>query len=255
MIALAALLLSLGVSDAVAAGLPGHPPRRVWAGPAVGATAAVALLVLLGVGLRETSIVAVATALVTWGWTGLRAGGDQDVARAWGGLGLLALSSALALLTPLTGHGGLVSTVLGHSGNAGLAALDAERAALGLAAVVALGSTANAVVRLVLILAGPEVVRSRSRLRGGRLIGPLERYLILGLAVAGAPTAAGLVVAAKSALRFPELSSTARRTASLEVAGEPLPDELTQVDALTEYVLIGSLTSWLLALAPVALLR
>ena len=88
--------------------------------------------------------------------------------------------------------------------------------------------------------------RRRGHRRGGRLIGPLERYLILGLALAGEPTAASLVVAAKSILRFPELASVARR--------EDRGERLDRVDAVTEYVLIGSLVSWAVALAPVALL-
>lgn len=64
--------------------------------------------------------------------------------------------------------------------------------------------------------------------RAGRWIGILERLLIYVLVLIGAAAAAGLVVAAKSILRFPEIS------------GKP-----AEIDP--EYVLIGSLASWLLA--------
>ena len=62
----------------------------------------------------------------------------------------------------------------------------------------------------------------------GRWIGILERLLIYLLVVAGQPAAAALVAAAKSILRFPEISG----------------DEPT---IRAEYVLVGSLASWLAA--------
>jgi hypothetical protein len=62
----------------------------------------------------------------------------------------------------------------------------------------------------------------------GRWIGPLERLLVFVFMVLGEPAGAGFVVAAKSILRYPEISGK-----------DP------QVDP--EYVLVGSMTSWLLA--------
>lgn len=62
----------------------------------------------------------------------------------------------------------------------------------------------------------------------GRWIGILERLLIYVLVLAGQAAAAGLVVAAKSILRYPEISAKPQRIAP-------------------EYVLIGSLASWLIA--------
>ena len=76
-------------------------------------------------------------------------------------------------------------------------------------------------------------------LKGGRLLGPMERLLIVGLGLAGNLTAASIVVAAKGLLRFPELSSR---------------KEQEQVHRLTEYFLVGSFVSWLLALGSLALL-
>jgi hypothetical protein len=59
----------------------------------------------------------------------------------------------------------------------------------------------------------------------GRWIGRFERTLIVLLLVSGAPTAVGLVVTAKSILRFPEITGD-------KPAMRP------------EYVLVGSLASW-----------
>lgn len=68
-------------------------------------------------------------------------------------------------------------------------------------------------------------------LKGGRLIGPLERLLIVALTLAGAlPIVAG-IFAAKGIVRFPEISADGARGSK------------------AEYFLVGSLVSWSLALA------
>lgn len=68
------------------------------------------------------------------------------------------------------------------------------------------------------------------RLKGGRLIGPIERLLLAGFAVAGAFPVVAALIAAKGIVRFPEI----RR-------------ETTGYQA--EYFLIGSLVSWAMAFA------
>jgi hypothetical protein len=96
--------------------------------------------------------------------------------------------------------------------------------------VVALFLTvpANWVVRLVLRLVRVETPKDTNR--AGRWIGILERLLVFVLVISGQAAAAGIVVAAKSILRFPEISSKPQQIAP-------------------EYVLVGSLASWLLAFA------
>jgi hypothetical protein len=84
----------------------------------------------------------------------------------------------------------------------------------------------NVLVRQV--LRASRQTGSQSQNRAGRWIGILERLLIYVLVLIGAAATAGLVVAAKSILRFPEISG---RPATID----------------PEYVLIGSLASWLLA--------
>lgn len=118
-------------------------------------------------------------------------------------------------------------------------ALDAtsdERAVVVIGLGLALVATANSVVRLVLALDGVRAdVAPADSVKGGRLIGPIERLVIFGSVLAGAPTIAGFVVAAKSLLRFPELNQKSR------------------IHETTEYVVIGSLASWGLALAAAVL--
>ncbi len=108
--------------------------------------------------------------------------------------------------------------------------------------VLLLGAPANAVVSAVLAWAGrrdrsaaadgvPPQGRIGSGLRGGRVIGPMERWLVLALAGAGIHAAIAALVAAKGVIRFPEIAQDAR-----EGSG-----------AKAEEFLIGSLTSWALA--------
>jgi hypothetical protein len=92
-------------------------------------------------------------------------------------------------------------------------------------------STGNLLVRLLLDAIGVPAVSNEKTLRGGRLLGPMERLFILVLAVAGQLTAASVVVAAKGLLRWPELRGSR----------EDGPSDLS------EYFLIGSFASWLLA--------
>ncbi len=117
-------------------------------------------------------------------------------------------------------------------------------------------STANVLVRLVLVSVGAMRPTHPSgdggepqpsdQLRGGRLLGPMERLLILGLGLSGQLTAAGLVIAAKGLIRFPELQSKRDDRITVEGVG---------IDEVTEYFLVGSFVSWLIALASLALTR
>jgi hypothetical protein len=116
-------------------------------------------------------------------------------------------------------------------------------------------ATANVVVRLVLLGVGamrpvlPDPgggPQPSDQLRGGRLLGPMERVLILGLGLAGQLTAAGLVIAAKGLIRFPELQAKRDDSTSVDGVG---------IDAVTEYFLVGSFVSWLVALVSLAVTR
>jgi hypothetical protein len=91
-------------------------------------------------------------------------------------------------------------------------------------------STSNIVVRLLLDATGVSAATNEGALKGGRLLGPMERVFILVLAVAGQLTAGAIVVAAKGLLRWPELQRSRAQGPT----------------AVSEYFLIGSFASWLL---------
>jgi hypothetical protein len=82
------------------------------------------------------------------------------------------------------------------------------------------------------------------KLKGGRLLGPMERLLIVGLGLGGQLTMATAVVAAKSIIRFPEINAQKAR----ENGG-------IGIDEVTEYFLVGSFASWILALGGLALVH
>jgi hypothetical protein len=103
-------------------------------------------------------------------------------------------------------------------------------------------SPGNRIVRIALQdEIGPDAAASSRApvvggLKGGRLIGPLERVLILGLFVANAAAVIAALIAAKGIVRFPEISKDA------------------EGGNRAEYFLIGSLVSWAVALAGVGAL-
>ncbi|GGK86195.1 hypothetical protein GCM10007382_02770 [Salinibacterium xinjiangense] len=144
-------------------------------------------------------------------------------------------------------HVGVISTVISSL------PLSAIAVAVGvtLFAIESANLTVRAALRPATAASRPVIVPvSRSRwwkrtaapalavadLRGGRLIGPVERVLIIALTLAGAlPIVAGLL-AAKGIVRFPEISS--------DGAG----------GSKAEYFLVGSLVSWAIAVAGAGLI-
>ena len=236
------LLVGLGVADLV------HSVRPVrWLPELVAAAAAVVLGLLAGLSSGRDLVAVLAIALVTVAW-GRAVTWGFGTGHAWLPLTVGGGSLGLALL--LAGFagdaGGVVGEWVGSTPLPLLGELDASGLLLLVGVVLVQLSTGNVLVRLVLLATdtmhpardgaptGPE-----TRLKGGRLLGPMERLLIVGLGVAGQVTAASLVIAAKGLLRFPELSSDRERE---------------RIHRLTEYFLVGSFVSWLVALGGVALL-
>lgn len=252
---LAIWLIGMGVADLVRG-----VARPLWVSAASGAGVVVLLGALSGVGeAHEVGVLAAALVpLVAWVWLADRAqrrasGHRRALFALAGGVALLAAFSGWA--EPIAGPLGEWLTSLRLAGR-GTAGLDATHALLVVGVLLVNIATANMIVRLVLVSIGAvrpidparvdPPVGPAAELRGGRLLGPMERLLIVGLGLAGQVTAAGLVIAAKGILRFPELQ--AKRSDTEEVTG-------VGIDAVTEYFLVGSFTSWLFALTSLALIR
>lgn len=240
------LLLGFAVSDLVFSARPmRHVPELVGAAVAV----SVGILGDLTSPRDLAALIVVALLVVAWGQSvtrGFRSG------RAVLPLAVLATSVLLGLvLSPLAGPvDGLLGAWLDRTPVGVLAGLEGDRALLLVAVVLLQLSTGNVLVRLVLTATGTVDPRRRTgrdvpsyRLKGGRLLGPMERVFIVGMGLAGQLTAASVVVAAKGLLRWPELQAS--RDEHGRGAG---------IHAVTEYFLVGSFLSWMLALAGLVLL-
>ncbi|GLJ78642.1 hypothetical protein [Microbacterium imperiale] len=110
----------------------------------------------------------------------------------------------------------------------GVVSLDLAVALVG--SLVFLVESGNVIVRASL-RGGVVAAAATNALRGGRLIGPLERILVFALTLTGAFTLLAAVLAAKGIVRFPEISRD-------DEGGDR-----------AEYFLVGSLVSWVVALA------
>jgi len=243
-------LMAIGIADLVAGGLAGEP-RGVGRAVAALCTAGVIVAVgggIAGFGLASTLGLLALVVLGDGAWIVLRLRTPPTHGNAWWALAALgsALGATLGMSFLWTGtYLPEIAAWFDSLPVPFLARLDFGQGTALIGVLVFQLATVNGIVRAVLAAAGTPAHRSELRLRGGRLIGPIERLLIFGLAIAGQPTAATLIVSAKSILRFPELSR--------QVGVGPSTTAATEVDFVTEYFLLGSLVSWLAALAPAIL--
>jgi hypothetical protein len=226
----------------------GHSIRPVRFVPeCVGAACAVVVGLVCGLtGLRDVlALVVIAAVVVGWGIT-VREGFGRDRAS----MPLLWLGAAFAVAVVLapaaSPAGGALEHWLAHDPLPVLEGLSADRVLMLFAAFLVQLSTGNVLVRLVLAATGTVnpakaggVDDPATQLKGGRLLGPMERVFILGLGLAGHLTAASIVIAAKGLLRFPELQSKV---------------DQVRIHRLTEYFLVGSFVSWLVPLVSLVLL-
>lgn len=159
---------------------------------------------------------------------------------------LLILGAGVATLILLSGLGSDADGLIGRWLVWVDASVPADRALIALGVLLVQVSTANQVVRLILASVGAVKPAGQpqpsDQLKGGRLLGSMERLLIVGLGLAGQLTLATAVVAAKSIIRFPEIS--AKRDPEAGRVG---------IDDVTEYFLVGSFASWIHAFAGLAL--
>lgn len=239
---LAVLLIGIAVTDLARS----IRPSRLL-GEVVGAVVTVVVGLLAGLTgpLDLVVLLLLAGVVVLWGETVTR---SLDRGPSW--LPLLVLGAAVLVVVVVSGAAGTPGGLLGwwlERVDLPLFATMGPQRWLALAAAFLLQlSTGNVLVRLVLAATGTMSPARRGgpddpelRLKGGRLLGPMERVFILGLGLAGHLTAASIVIAAKGLLRFPELRSEA---------------EQTRIHQLTEYFLVGSFVSWLVALSSLVLL-
>lgn len=242
---LAVLLIGVAVTDLAHSAL-----QRNVVPQCVGAAAAVAVSLVAGLTAPGELVALLVVVLAVLGWGFAVTRGFAPGGRAWQPLAVLgvALTVALAVapLAPTLPADGPLGRWLSAVPWPLASAQSPERILLLVALTLTQLSTGNVIVRLVLSATGTVVAAQHgtdgdpeTRLKGGRLLGPMERLVIFGLGLAGELTAAGIVIAAKGLLRFPELQSRA---------------DQTRIHQLTEYFLVGSFVSWLVPLTSLVLL-
>jgi len=240
---LALLLIGVGVADL------GHSLRPVrWVPECFAAGLVVVLGPLAGLtdGIDVLAWLVIALVVIGWGRV-VREGFGRD--RPEWPLALLGGAVLAAILvSPLAGPvDGPLADWLAALPWSGVAGVAPDTALLVLGGLLVQLSTGNVVVRLV--LAATDTVNparpdhdASTRLKGGRLLGPMERLVIFGLGLGGHVTAASLVIAAKALIRWPELQS-------FRDGGSEGPT----IDEVTEYFLVGSFVSWLVSLGTLAI--
>ncbi|UNK72029.1 hypothetical protein [Microbacterium sp. H1-D42] len=219
--------------------------------------ARLALLALLAVAIVAIGVLSdsVGPALIAivlaagWMWTmPLDATGRASF---WPAVLLAAVVAATTALMPARTDPGLIGDFWNLPAPGGQqVAFDVAMLALGTMLFVA--ESANLVVRAALDREGAwrpadqggalrggqlrQPQQSANGFKGGRLIGPLERMLVVALTLASAYSLLAAMLAAKGIVRFPEISKDG------------------ETGARAEYFLVGSLVSWVTALASALLL-
>ncbi len=229
MILLGALLLAIGLADF--ARPQDRPADRAALVRASVVGAVVVVLVTWGTGVDWWWAPIGIAAVVAW-----VASTPVDRAYPWPIVGLgLAVLGILAGSARLPSPDGWLTEWYASLEIQSLHGVSFEHFALTAGCLVFLVESANIIVRMVLAGTDAGVMASEQTLKGGRVLGPIERILIFAMALSGQYAALTAIVAAKGILRFPEISR--------DVAGRK-----------AEYVLVGSFVSWALALTFVPLL-
>lgn len=241
MIAFSIWLTGLALSDVVAS-FSGAPRReRVLGALLAGALVVVIESIAFGLSAGDTLLLVAFSIAVSGGWIWSRMrienGGTAPAALALTYFLIALLISAVVCAGIDSAPRSAVTEMIAGLPFPRVSATPLPVLNLVLGVILAQVATANGVVRLVLAAAG-SLPKDEPELSAGRMIGPIERLLIFGLGLSGEPTAAAFVASAKSLLRFPELG----------------PDrDATSPSRFSEYVVLGSLASWLCAAAPLVL--
>ncbi|RFA20849.1 hypothetical protein B7R25_08495 [Subtercola boreus] len=248
----ALLLAAIGLADLCRNRALGRGRTATAAAAAAVAVIWLALATIAVTGLGVPVVFALMALLAAGGWLAFTTSAEHRSGLGGRGavVGLVAVLILLLLVdrTAVTAQGFLVD---GHADapSAVLREVPLAALALGFGVLLFLCESANILVRTTLRVgaggsAGRPTVdggRTHADLKGGRLIGPLERLLIVGMVLAGYYPIVAALVAAKGIVRFPEIANDAGSG-----------DGLSGTKA--EYFLVGSLVSWAVAGGAIVLL-
>lgn len=235
MILLALGLIGFGIGDLVRWSPDAEvSSARIAAATVCGAGAVALVAALSGMAVLDVIAAAVLAALILAFWLA------YDLIPMAAAKPEYALGLLIATLVGLVAVSGMADPVEGEVaiwysrlGFGFPHAIPVDQFVLGIGATLFLLATGNRIVRFTLAATKSPVDAGESTLRGGRVIGPMERVLVAASVVSSGLAGAGFVIAAKGLLRFRELTQSG--------------DETSKVDSITEYFLIGTFTSILVA--------
>lgn len=225
MIGAGIVLLAVGVADLIRL----HVPSRVRGVAFVLA----ALALVIGAAGADAVVWAFVAVAVAAGWVLAMPRSTGGRAGLWPLVLVAAVAFVAVAFQGVRPDEGPLGEVWPAASPLGVVRLDVAVFVLG--SVAFLIESGNVVVRAAL-RGGDVATDPPTGLKGGRLIGPLERVLVFALTVTGAFTLLAAVLAAKGIVRFPEISRD------------------SAIGARAEYFLIGSLVSWVSALGAAFLL-
>lgn len=239
MIVTGLVLLAIGIADIARQFLRGRVLRFVLA------MAAVAVIVLAALTAAPLAgLFAVAMAVV---WVWVFPSDARAKAGFWPAVALAVVCIVFVAILGPRADAGILGAVWDIPTPWG--ALSVDHTLLLVGAVCVLLESGNVIVRAALASEMPASVPSSAdpadpadpgdpliaapvpTLKGGRLIGPLERVIVFALTLTGVYALLAAVLAAKGIVRFPEISRDG------------------DTGSRAEYFLIGSLVSWVVALA------
>jgi hypothetical protein len=233
MIVTGLVLLAIGIADNARQFLRGRVLRFVLA------MAAVAVIVLAALTAAPLAgLFAVAMAVV---WVWVFPSDARAKAGFWPAVALAVVCIVFVAILGPRADAGILGDVWDIPTPWG--ALSVDHTLLLVGAVCVLLESGNVIVRAALASEMPASVPSSAdpadpliagpvpTLKGGRLIGPLERVIVFALTLTGVYALLAAVLAAKGIVRFPEISRDG------------------DTGSRAEYFLIGSLVSWVVALA------
>lgn len=206
---------------------------------------------LVAVGILGDAVVPALVALVVGAaWIKTMPLDAAGPASFWPAVLLAMLASTTTALVPERAAAGVIGSVWRLPSPVG--GIGFDTAVLAVGALLVAAESGNLIVRAALDREGTwRPVEAGGRFRGGqlrqpqqaatgfqggRLIGPLERILVVVLTLAGAYSLLAAMLAAKGIVRFPEISKDG------------------ETGARAEYFLVGSLVSWVVALGAAFLL-
>lgn len=240
MSAVAVLLTALGMAD-----LCRRAVAAAWVPLAVGPIVVAACAALGGLwrGADIALLALAAVAVVAWEWLCAR----SELSGAQQAAPVAVLAAALVSLTVLSGWSSPVAGAIARWSawaHLPLSHVPPTRALMVVGVVLVQFATANQLVRLVLGSVGavrPAGQPQPSDRLKGPAAGPDGTAADPEPGRRGQLAAASAVVAAKGIIRFPELNAQKGRNGDVGI------------DEVTEYFLVGSFTSWLLALGGIGL--